>query len=240
MHVVSGATPKLNRPSFSVDGQLAPKLDNYEITKMMNRSNFTLFLGKPGSGKTSMIVSMLNTASLFKGVYHNIFLFMGKNSRDSIKNSFFETEVPPECIFDELDFASLDSVYETVKRDAEEGYQSLIVMDDCQRSMKDKQVQKLLLHLCNNRRHLRLSIWTANQNYIAIPRTVRMVLTDMFVWKVSKREAQTIFEEAIEQHKDKFDDVLKVVYKDPHDFLYINLNSQRLFSGWAEIIIADK
>lgn len=239
MNIIHHQAPKLKRPEFSVDGALAAKLDNFELTKLMNRSNFTLFLGKPGSGKTTMLVSMLQTPSLFKGVFHNIFLFMGKNSRDSIKGSFFDTEIPPECIFDELDHESLNSVYETVKSDSQEGYLSLIVMDDCQRSMKDREVQKLLLHMCNNRRHLRLSVWSANQNYKSIPRQIRQILTDMFVWRVSKSEAETIFEEAIEQHKTQFDTVLKLVYKQPHDFMYINLNAQRLFACWDEVSMPE-
>lgn len=239
IEIIENKSPKLARPEFSVDGRLAKKLDDYEITKQLNKSNFTLFLGKPGSGKTSMLVSLLNTPSLFKGVFHNIFLFMGKNSRDSIKGSFFDKEIPPDAIFDELTFDNLNSVYDTIRDDAEEGYKSLVIMDDVQRSMKDVEVQKLLLHMVNNRRHLGLSVWMANQNYISLPRPVRMVLTNLFVWKVNKREFQALFEEMVEMHKDKFLDVLSTLYKGSHDFLFIDCISQRIFDNWNEIIIKE-
>ena len=239
VNVIKNKSPNLKRPTFLVDGQLDSKLNNYEITKLMNKSCFVLFLGKPGSGKTSMIISLLNTPTLFKQVYHTIYLFMGKNSRDSIKGSFFDNEIPPDQIFDELNIENLENVYERIKEDSEEGYKSLIVMDDVQKSLKQIEIEKQLLHMANNRRHLKLSIWMANQNYINLPRQIRMGITDMFVWKVNKREMENIFAEQIEQHKDKFFDVVNLLFKEPHSFFYINTNSQRLFSNWDEIIIND-
>jgi hypothetical protein len=48
---------------------------------------------------------------------------------------------------------------------------------------------------------------------------------------------ESIFEEQIETHKDKFVEVVEMCYKDNHDFLYINTGSQRLFRNWDELII---
>jgi len=237
IQIIHNKEPPLKRPVFLVDGELDARLNDYEITKLMNKSNFTLFLGKAGSGKTSMIVSLLNSPSLFKKVFHTIYLFMGKNSRDSIKGSFFDKQLPQEQIFDELNIANLNEVYERIKQDSEDGYKSLIILDDVQKNLKTNEVEKQLLHIVNNRRHLKTSIWCANQNYINLPRSIRMGLTDMFVWKINKREVENIFAEQIEQHKHKFDDVLKLLFKNPHDFFYINTNSQRMFDNWDEIII---
>ena len=89
MNIQINKQPKLNLPSFSVDNQLHKKLNEYEISSLMNKSNFTLFLGKAGSGKTSLLVSFLNTRSLFYKVYHSIIIFMPPNSRSSLKDIFF-------------------------------------------------------------------------------------------------------------------------------------------------------
>lgn len=236
IQIIHNDEPPLKKPSFLVDGKLDDKLDEYEITKLMNRSNFTLFLAPAGSGKTTMIVALLNTPELFKKVYHNVFLFMGKNSRDSIKGSFFDKKIPPENIFDELTVESLDDVYNRIKEDAEEGYRSLIIFDDTQRQMKDKDVEKLLLHIVNNRRHLKTSLWTANQNYMSIPRGVRMGLTDIFIWKIKKREMENLLTEQIEADKHLFGELQKVLFKEPHDFMYLNTTTQRLFNNWDEVI----
>lgn len=239
VQIIEHKQPKLARPNFLVDGKLDNKLDDYEITKLMNKSNFTLFLGPAGSGKTSMIVSLLNTPNLFKRVFHTIYLFMGKNSRDSIKGSFFDKQIPPEQIYDELTPESLNEVYDKIRDDAEEGYLSLILMDDVQRQMKDKDVEKLLLHIVNNRRHLKTSIWCANQNYMNIPRPVRLGLTNIFCWKVKKREIENLLTEQIEMPKENFKDVLKYCFNDPHDFMFLDSNSQRIFSCWNEIVVDD-
>lgn len=237
--VVKNREPELKRPTFLVDGKLDSKLDKYPLTSLMNKSNFSLFLGRAGSGKTSMIISLLNTPDLFKGVYHTIYLFMGVNSRGSIKGSFFDNEIPPDQIFDEMNVDNLMTVYERVKQDAEEGYRSLIIADDVQKSLKENAVEKQLLHMVNNRRHLKLSIWCANQNYMALPRGVRMGLTDLFIWKVSKIEMENIFNEQVELDKDKFTRVLALLFKKPHSFLYIHPETKQIFSNWDELVFKE-
>jgi hypothetical protein len=231
--------PPLKKPVFLVDGKLDDKLDDYEITKLMNRSNFSLFCSKAGGGKTSMIIAFLNTPHLFKKVYHTIYLFMGRNSRASIKGSFFDKNIGDEQIYDELNADNLKSVYEKVKEDADEGYKSLIIFDDTQKMMKDKDVEKVLLEIVNNRRHLGLSLWLANQNYFALPKQVRFGLTDIFLFNVSKKELENINDEIVELPKDTFNSVIKMCFKKPHDFMYINPNTQRIFCNWDEIIIEE-
>ena len=82
--------PKLIMPKFSVDDILAEKLNKYEILRLMNKSNFTLFLGKAGSGKSSLLIGLLGSKTGFRKVYNQIFLFCPQNSRQSIKNSFWD------------------------------------------------------------------------------------------------------------------------------------------------------
>ena len=94
--------------------------------------------------------------------------------------------------------------------------------------------------MANNRRHAHLSMWCVAQTYKSIPTQVRQGFTDLFIFKVNKKEMANIFEEQVEQLKDKFIDVLKFVFKEPHDFMYINAESQKLFSNWDELIIGDE
>ena len=41
------------------DKKLHPKLEAYELTKFLNMHSTNLIVGKPGSGKTSMAISMI-------------------------------------------------------------------------------------------------------------------------------------------------------------------------------------
>lgn len=81
--------PKLNRPEFNVDCQLDEKLNSFEITKLLNQSNFTIFLGKPQSGKSSLLISFLKTKSLFYKTYHNIFFIYATKFTSIYKGFIF-------------------------------------------------------------------------------------------------------------------------------------------------------
>ena len=81
--------PTLNLPTFTVHSELSKNLNEYDITKLMNKSNVTLFVGKGGSDKTSLMTAFLNTLGLFYKSFHSVFLFMPPNSRASLADNFF-------------------------------------------------------------------------------------------------------------------------------------------------------
>lgn len=230
--------PNLKRPKFDIDKPLDKKLDDFEITKLMNKSNFTLFLGKAGSGKSSLLISFLNTKSLFNKVYNRIILFCPPGSRSSVSNDFW-SRLPEDCIFDEVSPETLQTAYDMAQNEAEDDRTTLFIFDDVQKYFKEPENEKLLLHFCNNRRHARLSMWVACQNYMQLSRKLRMGLTDAFIFKCSKIEFENIFNELIEDSKANFEQIVKQCYHEPHTFMYINASSGRIFSNWNEIIFSD-
>lgn len=232
--------PELKLPKFTVDDELHKKLNDYELTKLMNQHNFTLFLGMPKSGKSSLTIGFLQTKTMFKGVFHNIFLFCPPNSRASIKNDFWGKNLPEDQIYDDLTLETLGAAYNMAQVDGQEGFQSLIVIDDMQSALKNMDIQKLLLHMVSNRRHAKLSIWLLCQSYFTIPRMVRNSLTNLFVFKVSKNDMTEIFKEVIEMDFDKFTHVLENSFKKKHDFLFINRETKQLFINWDEIIYSEQ
>lgn len=237
--VQKNQTPNLKRPKFSVDGKLDEKLDTYPLTALMNKSTFTCFLGRAGSGKTSLLTAFLKTPAMFHKVFNNIFVFMPAGSRSSMKDNFFEKHIAPQQLYDELTFTNLQDCYEKIQSAAEDDETSLVIFDDVQKSLRDNQIRKLFLSMVNNRRHGKLSMWIACQNYKSIEPSVRNGLTDLFVFKLSKKEMETLYEEQVETHPDKFLEVLKHCFKDNHDFMYINTGSQRIFSNFDELIMPE-
>src|ERR1700722_9371396 len=229
-------SPDLKIPAFIVDGELHAKLNEFDLTRLMNKHNFTLFLGRPGSGKSSLAISLLQTPTMFKKVYHNIILFCPANSRASVKNDFWNRNLPEEQIYDDLTLDTLKSAYALVEENAKEGYKTLVIMDDVQTALKDVEIQKLLLHMVNNRRHGYLSIWLLCQSYFTIPRMVRNALTNLFIFKVSKNDMAEIFKEQIETDYDKSNNVLANSFKNSHDFIFIDSNTKKLFINFDEII----
>ena len=164
---------------------------------------------------------------------------MPEHSRGSLKDNIFE-KLPSNQLYNELTAENIDDVFNQIEKVADNGKFSLLVLDDMQAYLKDKYVAKRLTEIVANRRHLRTSIWLIAQTYKSIPKQVRQMLTNLFVFKVRKSEMANIFEEQVELMKDNFQDVVKLVYKTPHDYLFIDTASQRIFKNFDEILLDEE
>ena len=231
--------PDLKKVRFNCDSKIHEKLDEYELLSNLNRSHFMAYVGKGGSGKTSLMTSFLKTKSAFRGCFENIYIIIPPTSRASIENSFFEKNLPKENIYDALNIENLEEIQDRIEANSAAGERTLLLMDDVQKDLKNNDIRKLVLHLNNNKRHLKLSMWVMLQNFTKLDKQVRINLTDLIVFKVGKVELQNLFEELIELDIPTFKKVQKYLFKEPYDFMYLNTNSQRIFSNFDEIIIDE-
>ena len=74
---------------------------------------------------------------------------------------------------------------------------------------------------------------------MSIERDVRKLFSNCFIFRCSKQEMETIADELIEQKKEHINEIVKNVYNKPYQYLFINTDSQRIFSGFDELIIED-
>jgi len=105
--------------------------------------------------------------------------------------------------------------------------------------LKNNETKKLLKELIMNRRHLHVSIFFLVQTYLSIERDVRKLFSNCFIFRCSKKEMETIADELIETSKDYINDIVKIVYNEKYNFMFINTDTQRLFRNWDEIIIDE-
>ena len=82
--------PNMKLAQFNCDGGLHEKLEKYPFTKLFNKHQSTLILGKAGQGKTTLLLSLFSSNRLMKKVFDCVILFQPYSSRDSIK----ETQKP--------------------------------------------------------------------------------------------------------------------------------------------------
>lgn len=240
MEVIELDKPKLKRAKFVCDQELHNKLRSHPILQCMNKHNATVFMGRPGSGKSSLLIELLQSPEAFQQVYHTIFLCMPPQSRASIKDSIFEC-LPNSQVFDGVDANVLKTISDRARLNAKENLPTLVVFDDVQRFLRDKTVKGPLLHMLNNRRHSRLSMWFACQTFKSLDPGMRSSLSNMFIFKLSKRELENVFGELIESRAEVFEDMLdRYLFKEPHDFLFVDLNSQRTFANWNREIVATR
>jgi hypothetical protein len=231
--------PHLAKTEMVCDMDLHKKLNKYELTKFLNKHSANLLCGSAGSGKTSLLFSMFKSPDIFKKVFHNIFLFQPFASASSVKNNVFDA-IPDDQKFNELTEDTLGQVMEIV-RNEDKSHNNAIIFDDMTAYLKHGEVEKLLKELIFNRRHYRTSVFFLVQSYISVPLQIRKLFTNLFIFKVSKKELETIRDEILETiPKDCIGDLAKLVFDKPHEYLFINANTQRLFKKFDEIIIHDE
>jgi hypothetical protein len=151
-----------------------------------------------------------------------------------MKDKLFD-QLPENQKFDELTLENL----EYVKRNLDPDENTAIIFDDQGAYLKNNETKKLLKELIMNRRHLHLSIFFLVQTYMSVERDVRKLFSNCFIFRCSKKEMETIADELIEQKKEYLPDIIKIVYDKPYQYLFINTDTQRLFSGFDEIIINE-
>jgi hypothetical protein len=237
IEIKENEAPSLAKCEMLCDGGLHDKLNKYDLTKFMNEHSTNLLIGKPKSGKTSLLYSLFKSPQLFKKVYHNIYLFQPSASRASMKDKLFD-KLPDENKFDELTLENLTYVVDTIKNE-DKDYNNCIIFDDMGAYLKNPETKKLLKEIIMNRRHLRCSIYFLVQTWFSIEKDVRKLFSNIFVFRVSKKELETIFDEVVEQKKCYVGDIAKIVYDEPYKYLFINTDSQRLFKCFDELIIKD-
>lgn len=216
------------------DKPLSSKLEKYEMMKSLNCNQSTLIIGKPQSGKTSFLYSLFKSKKLMRNVYDRIFLFQPQKSRNSMKDGIFEKGIPDDRKFDELTDENLENVLSNLHEGC-----NVIIFDDMTAYLKDNEIQKKLKEMVMNRRHMHLSLIFLCQTFKSVPKEIRKLYNNLIVFKCSIDEMKDIFEELVEGRKNEMLDIMKLVYDKPHQYLFINLDSQRMFKDFDELIFVD-
>ena len=225
-------------PKFNCDnalGKIPPPLPaNHHVLALV---------APPGSGKTSLLLGLITTKGehkVYRGIFHNLILFMPSSSRDSLANNPFKHHDPRKT-FETLNYENLLGVYNMLLDSSANGQNSLLILDDVTSDLKNTEVQKLLSRIINNRRHLRCSIHLLIQGYIAAPLSIRKLITHLALWKPNNlKEIQALAEELLFVSKNTIDAILKHTYQSPHDFLFVNIATQKYHRNFNELHFESK
>jgi GTPase SAR1 family protein len=230
--------PELQKINFSCDFQLSKKLVEYPMCRdHLNSFQTTLFVGTQGSGKTSLLINFVK--KLYKKVFHKIFVFMPSTSRQSLEPNIFEV-LPSEQLFEELNGDTITYVYEEVKKLSSEGKHTLIIYDDVQKSLKNAFVLNSLKNLIANQRHLHVVNLILCQNFFALHKSLREIVNNVVLFRLGKSQTEKIFDELIEMHKEKFDEIRDLVFDEKYNWMFINLATQRIYKKFDEILLHDE
>lgn len=240
MEIIKLKKPTLPPTQMLCDKGLHPKLDAYEMTKYLNSHSTNLLLGKPRSGKSSLMWSMLRSRKMLNKVYNNVYLFQPSHSRTSIKNNIFKKH-DKDKMFDELTFVDLYDVVERIKA-TDKDENNVIIFDDMSAYLKNKETLQLFKELIFNRRHLRTSIFFLNQTFMSVPKELRRLFSNIFLFKVGQNELSNVFTELVEDDNVRGlqSVIAKRVFDKPYNYLFINTDNQDFFKGFDRIKFAEE
>lgn len=229
-------------PRLAIDVPLHAKLDNHPLLRYMNKSFFLLVLGKPGSGKSSHIYSMLTDPKMLAGCFNKgcVYVVCPPSSLASFGDNSRWADIHPDQFYDECTADTLREIQQKVIRNRNQDKKSLLILDDVQKSLKGA-CENMLLDIIANRRHKWLWIILAAQNYILIPKQVRLNCSDLFCFNLAKDIMEKIRSEVVVMDKDIFQELFRFYRRQLKEaietggrkpFFYINLETPAFFVGW--------
>lgn len=229
----------LKFPEFLCDDNpIGEHLNKYEMLSHLNSFSNTAIIGRPGSGKTSLLCSFLKgkgREKIFRKCFDKILLVMPSSSRNSMKDNVFK-KLPEEQCYEELDLSAMSNIYNRLLASTDNKEKTLLILDDVGASLKNAEIQLLFKKIIFNRRHLKVHIIILLQSFLSCPKELRKLFTNIFIYKPSKVEFENLADEIFEMKKDLAHDLMAFVYDKPHEYLMVNVESQRMFKGFDEII----
>lgn len=187
---------------------------------------FMLICGRPGSGKTSLILNLIcKRGKMFNKKFDKVYVF--SPSLLTMKDEPFG-ELPEEQVHTDLTVENFQKALDEVSNTGEK---HLFILDDVVNDMKKNMaIQTLLSKALMNRRHLAgaggsVSFIITTQVYNKIPAPIRKTASHIILYHTrNKKEIETIYDELIVLPKDDFYEILKYCFDKRHNFIYIDIN----------------
>lgn len=215
----------ISKHNFSCDDE------DKTIPEPLPRKSFSmLIIGKPGSGKTTLILSLLcKQGKCLNKKFDRVYIW--SPSLITMESDPFEL-IPDEQKFEE---ATVDNIQEVLDEIKDTGEKVLFVFDDVIADLRGKgkgATENLLQKIFFNRRHLSgaggsVSIIATSQSYNKIDPKLRKTASHIIFYKnLHKRETESLFDEVILLPKKEYIDTLRFVFSKKHDFLYIDTTAE--------------
>lgn len=235
IQILRNKHPDIEKIDFLCDEPIHESLNIWPMVRdNLNRYNTTVICGRQGSGKTNLTVNIVK--KVYKKKFHKIYVFMPASSRNSMKEKIFD-KLPGEQLYEELTFEVLADLHERIKEDAMNGLKTLIIYDDVQRSLKDHATLQKLKEMIANQRHIKLVNLILVQNFYMIDKSIREIINNLIFFKMDKNQTEKIFNDMVELHKDKFEEIRDIVFDKPYEWCLISKTHQRIYKGFDEIVI---
>lgn len=204
-------------------------------------SQHLMITAPTGSGKTVMIINMINRHKFpYYKYYEQIHIFSPTieidNNWSMLKNDkkhkfMFKEDLDIEYIYDLLD----KQEQLIIIKGKTKAKHHLLIIDDFGGDMKMKQ-NKFLISLLMKLRHSNIHLWLTSQSYRAIPRPMRLQFMYHIIFRVSPQELDVI---STEINANLDENIFRSMFftaigERPYNFLYVDIKKQQFYSGFLK------
>jgi hypothetical protein len=231
------ATPTKEIMSVFIDG-----IDD----NLPNRNgSITTMIGAPGTGKSSLLLSMFRNKAFYKKKYNHLYLITPESSFLSVENHPFKKHTK---VYHDLDEDILEDIHEeclALKHECmEEGYEiehSCVIIDDFASDLKDKVLIRALKRMLTKSRHIACSFIFTLQAYNLFPLVLRKMITNVILFKPkNKIELESVRRELIGLKEAQTQFLMDYIFDKPYNHLSIDTASGDMRKNFKLLKIEDK
>lgn len=183
-------------------------------------------IGPKGSGKSSIMLSLLTSKkSPFRRYFNNI-LLVSPTARFDDKMKPLQEEVESEGKYwKALTEQTAQEIIELLP-ELNQGVkkpQNLIILDDVTHSFPTGKKPNAISALFTNSRHLKTSIWVVTHKYTSMPPIFRNQMDSLFIFRTNSKVEIESFKRDLTCDEDTLEKNLKEATEEDHSFLFVNL-----------------
>jgi hypothetical protein len=152
----------------------------------------------------------------------------------------FSKYLDAEHLYHDLNPEVLQTIYDKITDNANEGIYSMLIIDDFGPQLKQKSTDILMQRFVAKMRHMKIGqIWILCQNYYQMPRKLRELATNVLLWNTNKSQNKKMYQEQFQMNEDRFEQLMRHC-PTTHDWLLLNLKYKRIFNkDWDEIVFKE-
>jgi hypothetical protein len=236
MQVIKNERIKLKLIKQSID-DLDPDLEKIE-EPLPKKSMAMYIVGCPGSGKTSLLLSLLLSKTAYLKKFDKVYLMSG--SLQTLPPELI-ANLPPDQTFDEFD---IEKIYEIIKeeRDSALNNNILFIFDDVVKDIQERSFNKLILnrrHIIQNAKNPKVksgfSIWLTSQTYNLLNLKIRKNMNTIILFPTANRKELTCIKDELMMDLDEKeqDAILKYAWSKPYGFLFIRMDKPKTMKYYS-------
>ena len=198
-------------------------------------SSFVNVSGRPGSGKTTLILNLLCRPRHLGQKFERVFIV--SPSLTSIGHKDLFAGIPQNQIYDDLTEDTIDAITDTVHNECQ-GERCLLVVDDCVNQLHEHKIMKKLARFIFNRRHMCsingepgfMSVLLSTQVLNRVPLLIRKQASQCYIFPTrAAREIDSIRTEMVPTTQQNLKSILKTAWRDEHSPLLVDADRHRFY-----------